>query len=44
MAKLFFILIIGGALSEGMKPAEPPLLIDPGPPAAASAGPLDVTG
>ena len=31
MAKLFFILIIGGALGEVMGPSEPPLLIDPAP-------------
>ena len=37
MAKLFFILIIGGVLSEGMGPSEPPLLIDPSPSATAQA-------
>jgi len=31
VAKLFFILIIGGALSEGIGPSEPPLLIDASP-------------
>jgi hypothetical protein len=43
MAKLFFILIVGGVLSEGMGPPEPPLLIDSAPSAMTSAGPLDVT-
>ena len=43
MAKLFFILIIGGAFSEAIGPSEPPLLIDPAPSAATSAGPLDAT-
>ena len=44
MAKLFLILIIGGVLSEGMGPPEPPLLIDSSPSATAAAAPLDVTG
>ena len=43
MAKLFFILIIGGVLSEGMGPSEPPLLIDSAPSATPTPGPLDVT-
>ena len=42
MAKLFFILIVGGALSEGMAPSEPPLLIDP-PAATSPVQPLDAT-
>ena len=36
MAKLFFILILAaGALAEGLKPNEPPLLIDASQPAGA---------
>jgi hypothetical protein len=35
MAKLFFILIIGGALSEGIGRSQPPLLIDPSPSATS---------
>jgi hypothetical protein len=34
MAKLFFILLVAGALSEGMRPSQPPLLIDAAPSAA----------
>jgi len=35
MAKLFFVLILAGALADGLKPTEPPLLIDASQPAAA---------
>ena len=38
VAKLFFILILSGALADAMKPAEPPLLIDSAP---YQATPLD---
>jgi hypothetical protein len=43
MAKLLVILIVVGALSEGLAPSQPPLLIDAAPAAAAPAKPLDVT-
>jgi len=37
MVKLLLILILGGAISEGLsRPSEPPLLID-----ASSSAPLD---
>lgn len=35
MAKLFFILMVTGALYELLSPAEPPLLIDASRPGAA---------
>ena len=44
MAKLLLILIVGGALSEGLAPSQPPLLIDSAPPATAPAESLDVSG
>jgi hypothetical protein len=44
MAKLLLILIVGGALSEGMKPSEPPLLIDSASAASSPAGAIDVAG
>jgi len=44
MAKLLLILIVGGAISEGLAPSQPPLLIDSPPSATASIGPLDATG
>ena len=31
MAKFFFILLVAGALGEGMRPSQPPLLIDAAP-------------
>ena len=43
MAKLLFILLVGGALSEALAPSQPPLLIDSTPAATAPAEPLDVT-
>ncbi len=44
MAKLLLILILGGALAEGLQPTEPPLLIDSSPSATSQTAPLDVTG
>ena len=44
MAKLLLILIVGGALSEGLAPSQPPLLIDAAPSAAAPAEALDAAG
>ena len=35
MAKLFFVLILAGALTEALKPTEPPLLIDASQPTEA---------
>ena len=43
MAKLFMILIVGGALSEALAPSQPPLLIDSSS-SFASAETLDATG
>ena len=43
MAKLLVILIVVGALSEGLAPSQPPLLIDAAPAAAEPPKPLDVT-
>jgi hypothetical protein len=37
VAKLLLLLILGGALLEGLKPSEPPLLID----STESSAPLD---
>jgi hypothetical protein len=37
MAKLLVILIVVGALSEGLAPSQPPLLIDAAPTAAVPA-------
>jgi hypothetical protein len=36
VAKLLFILILGGALAGTMEPSEPPLLIDASQPAPSS--------
>ena len=44
MAKLLLILIAGGALSEFLEPAQPPLLIDSPPASTAPAEPLDLIG
>jgi hypothetical protein len=43
MAKLLLILIVAGALSEGLTPPEPPLLIDAAPSAQSLIVPLDLT-
>ena len=42
MAKLLLILLVGGALSEGLAPTEPPLLIDSPQATSAPAEPLDL--
>jgi hypothetical protein len=44
MAKLFMILLVGGALSEALAPSQPPLLIDSPSASFASAETLDATG
>ena len=37
MGKLLLILILGGALADGLAPKEPPLLIDASPAASLDA-------
>ena len=40
MIKFLLILLIGGALANGLSPKEPPLLID----TPTASGPLDAAG